>query len=221
MLIDLDDTLYAPDSGVWGMVSARINQYIHEKLGVSDHEIPTLRQALFLEYGTTLRGLQHKFQVDMKDYLDFVDNVPLEDRLQPDPQLRDLLLRYPQRKFIITNADRCYAQRVIHLLELDGCFEGIIDIYDIAPFCKPMVEAFQIAFRLAGVNNPAQCIFMDDSPRNLAAANQLGAFTVLVGQPKPGSQHLAAGASVQIDRIVDLPTILSPSPDGQPGMQKI
>jgi FMN phosphatase YigB (HAD superfamily) len=36
--------------------------------------------------------------------------------------------------------------------------------------------------RLAGESDPRQCIYLDDSPRNLAPAHDLGMFTILVGQ---------------------------------------
>ncbi len=210
LLIDLDETLYSPSAGVWDAIARRMDEYLHLRIGVPQEEIGALRRSLFTQYGTTLRGLQATRHVDVEEFLAFVHDVPLESMLQPDPALRDLLLRYPQRKLIFTNADRPHAQRVIARLGLEGCFDGIIDIYDIAPFCKPMIEAYQTALRLSGETDPRRCVFIDDSPRNLAGARAAGIFTVQVGRPKPEFEHPKAAADAQIDHLIDLPKIIAP-----------
>ncbi len=210
LLIDLDDTIYPYSSGVWDAISLRMEQYMHERLNIPVPEIPALRKHLYQTYGTTLRGLQATRHVDEREYIDYVHDVPLDRLLLPDPALRDVLLHYPQRKFIFTNADRKHASRVVKQLGLEDCFAGTIDIYDIAPYCKPMPETFQTALRLSGEARPEQCIFIDDSPRNLSAARALGFFTVQVGPPKPGYQHPPGNSHCQIARLIDLPDVLSP-----------
>ena len=65
---------------------------MYERIGLSWEEIPQLRQAYYENYGTTLRGLQQHYQVDAEDYLAYVHDLPLEDYLEPDPELRELLL---------------------------------------------------------------------------------------------------------------------------------
>ena len=186
LLIDLDETVYPSSSGVWDAISVRMEQYMHERMNLPLEDIPSLRKHLYQKYGTTLHGLQITYQVDERDFLNFVHNVPLDGLLTPDPELRQVLQRYPQKKFVFTNADRSHANRVINRLQLADCFDGIVDIYDIAPHCKPMPEAFLTALRLTGNQAPDQCVFIDDSPRNLAGARALGFYTVQVGLPKPG-----------------------------------
>jgi putative hydrolase of the HAD superfamily len=187
LLIDLDDTLYPPTSGLWSLIRQRIDLYMHERLGLPWEIIPDLRRRLFSEYGTTMRGLQVTRQLDEKDYLAFVHDLPVEERLQPDPALASLLRRYPQRKVIFTNADEYHARRVLRALQMEGLFDDIIDICDIAPYCKPMPAAFSRALELAGVTLPGECLVCDDTPRNLAAARSLGCITVLVGSGNPSS----------------------------------
>lgn len=210
LLIDLDETLYPASCGIWDAIKKRMEQYMHERLNLPLEEIPGLRRQLYETYGTTLRGLQMTRHVDERDYIDYVHDVPVDQMIFPDPALREMLLRYPQRKLIFTNADRKHAGRVIRQLGLEDCFDGIIDIYDIAPHCKPMPEAYQAALRLSGETRSDQCIFIDDSPRNLAAARDLGFFTVQVGQPKPGFHHPPAASHQQITRLIDLPDVLDP-----------
>ena len=209
LLIDLDDTVYSSTCGVWDAISQRMEQYMHERLNLPWEEIPGLRKQLYQTYGTTLRGLQVTRHVDEREYIDYVHDVPIDRLILPDPGLREMLQRYPQRKIIFTNADRKHAGRVIRQLQLEGCFESIIDIYDIAPYCKPMPEAFQAALRLSGETCSERCIFIDDSPRNLAAARALGFYTVQVGLPKPGYQHPPSDSHAQIARLIDLPDVLA------------
>ncbi len=210
LFIDLDETVYPSSCGVWEAISERMERYMHERLNLPWEEIPTMRKELYQAYGTTLRGLQLTRHIDERDFLDFVHDVPVDRLLQPDPALREVLLRYSQRKIILTTADRTHAGRVIRRLGLEGCFESVIDIYDIAPYCKPMPEAYQAALRLSGETNSGQCIFIDDSPRNLAGARAVGFFTIQVGLPKSGLTHPPATGDLQIARLTDLPTILPP-----------
>lgn len=211
LLIDLDETVYPTECGVWEAISARMEEYMHLHLGLEPAEIPAIRKSLYQQYGTTLRGLQVTRHIDEKEYLAYVHDVPLENYLVPDPSLRDVLAQYSQNKIIFTNSDRNHAGRVIQRLNLDGCFQDIIDILDIAPYCKPMPESFEIALARTGETDPVQCAFFDDSPKNLAVARELGFFTVQVGKPKPGYVHPESHAHARIERLRDLPTIISPN----------
>ncbi len=64
LFFDLDDTLYPANSGLWLEIRSRMEQYMHERLGLPEDKIPELRQIYLEKYGTTLRGLQHEFQID-------------------------------------------------------------------------------------------------------------------------------------------------------------
>lgn len=202
LLIDLDDTLYPHDSGTWEQVRLRIDRYLIEEMHFSPQEVTTLRARLFRQYGTTLRGLQIEYEVDMEHYLDFVHDVPLENHLSPDPELNQVLQALPQRKVIFTNASARHARRVIDILGVDGRFERIIDIYVIYPHCKPEVEAFQTA--LAAIHaDPKTTLLIDDTPANLVTARSLGMATVSVGLHRhDGSPH--------IPDLKSLPSLLTP-----------
>jgi putative hydrolase of the HAD superfamily len=210
LLIDLDETVYSPSCGVWNAISVRMERYMHEQLHLPVEEIPAIRKDLYQRYGTTLHGLQETRQIDARAYNNYVHDIAVDQYLQPDPELREILLRYPQRRIIFTNADRTHAERVIRCLGIQDCFENIIDSYDISPFCKPMTEAFQTALKIIDCQNPAECVFIDDSPRNLAGAREVGLYTIQVGQPKPGYQHPASTAHARIDRLHDLPRVIPP-----------
>src|SRR5512142_707586 len=113
LFFDLDDTLYPPNNGVWGAIASRIESFMRDRVGIPPEEIPALRQTLFRTYGTTLRGLSITRHVDVHEYLAFVHDIPLKEYLVPDPRIRSIIQRYPQRKLIFTNADRNHAHHVL------------------------------------------------------------------------------------------------------------
>ncbi len=197
LLIDLDDTLYPHDCGVWEMIRTRMQVYMVEEMGLPTEEVPALRHRLWKQYGTTLRGLQAEYEVDMGDYLDYVHDVPLEDRIPVNPELLEILQALPQRKFIFTNATKAHARRVMDHLGVSGQFEGIIDVYAMMPHCKPQVEAFGTALSI--VDDVAEnCCLVDDSPGNLATAKALGMATVSIGAHRhDGSPHIESINALQ------------------------
>jgi len=90
-----------------------------------------------------MRGLIADFDINQIDYLDYVHDVPLRDHIDPNPVLREMLLNLPQRKLIFTNADAAHAKRVLDVLDLTDCFEKIIDIHIMHPYCKPLPQAYR------------------------------------------------------------------------------
>jgi putative hydrolase of the HAD superfamily len=203
LFFDLDDTIYPPGSGLWDAIKERMTLYMIERLSISPDEVHTLRLAYYEQYGTTLRGLQHHHRIDADDFLAYVHDVPLVSYLKPDSQLRTLLQSLPQRKWIFTNADAAHAERVLAALQLEAYFQGIIDIRRTGFACKPEEPAYQAALQASGESLPERCIFLDDSPRNLEPARQMGFCTVLVrdGRPDPAAHYSIAS-------LLELPAVL-------------
>ena len=202
LFIDLDDTLYPADSGVWKAIRGRIDLYITEKFHLSLEDARLRRQDLFLRYGTTMRGLQAEYHVNEDEYLAFVHDVPLTEFLYPNPGLCQVLQKYPQRKAIFTNADVNHARRVLDVLGLGECFQQIIDIKAMSPYCKPMQEAFRIALEKSGEPDPARCVLVDDQAHNVRAARVFGMHAIRVGPVEPDFE------SATIARLDDLPAVL-------------
>ena len=182
LYFDLDDTLYPSASGLWEAIRGRMNTYMQEFMDLPLPEIAAMRQSYLEMYGTTLRGLQTQYEVDADDYLAFVHDLPLEKFIHPDPDLRRLLESLPQKRWIFTNSDRNHVKRVLNILGLTDCFNGIIDIHAVDFACKPDRLAYQRALNFAGDEDPSGCVIFDDALRNLAPAREMGFFTVLVGK---------------------------------------
>ena len=203
LFFDLDDTLYPSAAGLWEAIRQRIDLYMIERMDLPKEIVPELRKELFLKHGTTMRGLEARYHIDEQDFLDYVHDLPLKDYLQPDPMVKSTLEKYPHRKVIFTNADTNHANRVILALGLEECFDQIIDIRDIRPFCKPQLEAFNKALHLAGVTDPAGCVMIDDAQRNLQAAHEAGLFTIQIGE-----SDCPPGIDASISSLLNLPEII-------------
>jgi putative hydrolase of the HAD superfamily len=182
LYFDLDDTLYPASSGLWEAIRQRMNSYMQKFINLPLPEIVHMRQDYLEKYGTTLRGLQAHYEVDTDEYLAYVHDLPLEDFIRPDSKLKQVLLSLPQRRWIFTNSDNNHARRVLKILGVEDCFNGIIDIRAVDFACKPDKIAYQRALAIAGDENPGSCMIFDDALRNLIPAHVMGFYTVLVGK---------------------------------------
>ncbi|CAG1010813.1 pyrimidine and pyridine-specific 5'-nucleotidase [Anaerolineales bacterium] len=181
IFFDLDDTLYPSHVGLWSAIKARMNDYMSQHMNIPIGEIPKLREKYYLQYGTTLHGLQKHHNVDVQDYLAYVHDLPLADYLTPDPVLRSIIASLPTRNLIFTNADAAHAERVLATLNLRDLFTAIVDVNAIDPYCKPMPESFGIAMKTAGETDPSHCVMIDDLGRTTRAAKQAGLSSILYG----------------------------------------
>ena len=185
LFFDLDDTLYPSSSGLWQAIKERMTQYMCERLCIPEADVPVLREQYFKMYGTTLRGLQERHQVDTEEYLAYVHDIPLTSYLTPNPLVREVIGSLPTRNLIFTNADASHARRVLAALELDDLFDTIVDVNAIAPYCKPMPESFAIAMDLADEPDPRKYVMIDDLPRTTRAALSVGMASLLYGSDVP------------------------------------
>lgn len=201
LLFDLDDTLYPPTTGLWEEIGARIDDFIFETLNMPREEIKPFRTNLYQQYGTTLRGLQILHNIDPHAYLDFVHDVPLEQYLQPNQALRDALQKIPIKKWIFTNADIKHAQRVTRLLGIGDCFNRIVDVLDVAPYCKPMPEAFQKVLEMTDFQNAQQVALFEDTRKNILTARELGFYTIQVGGALNHAAHDYISSLLEIHRL--------------------
>jgi putative hydrolase of the HAD superfamily len=192
ILFDLDDTLYPASSGLWPALKQRMNRYMTDRLKIPEAEVPRLREEYFRRYGTTLRGLQANYTLDVDDYLAYVHDVRLTEYLHPNRAQQAILAALPTRNLIFTNADSNHARRVLQALELEPYFTDVVDINRMQPYCKPSPEAFALAMQAAGESAPARCVMIDDLPHTTRAARDLGMLALLYGATRAGPEADAA-----------------------------
>ncbi len=203
IFFDLDDTLYPSHVGLWKAIKERMNIYMREQMDIPDDEIPALREKYFLQYGTTMRGLQAHHNINTEDFLAFVHDLPLENYLTPNPIQREVIASLPTRNLIFTNADSSHARRVLKHLQLDDLFPTIVDVNTVAPYCKPMLESFSAAMLIAGETDPSHCVMIDDIHRTTQAARKAGMRSILVDE-----NYSTEYADAQLTNWQDLPAIL-------------
>jgi pyrimidine 5'-nucleotidase len=182
IFFDLDDTLYPSAAGLWKAIKNRMSDFMRERMGIPEKDIGHLREKYYLQYGTTLRGLQANHEINVDDFLAYVHDLRLEDYLTPDPLQRSIIASLPTRNLIFTNADIPHAERVLAALNLRDLFSTIVDVNTVTPYCKPMPESFEIAMKLAGETDPSRCVMIDDLKRTTRAAKEAGMFSILFGE---------------------------------------
>src|SRR5205085_10286510 len=105
----------------------------------------------------------------------------LEARLRTSAHDRAALARLPGRRYVLTNAPRSYALRVLRRLRLAGCFDGVICIEDMRMFGqhRPKPDARMprpVAARLK--TPPSRCVLVEDTLAHQRAARRVGMKTV-------------------------------------------
>jgi pyrimidine and pyridine-specific 5'-nucleotidase len=167
LFFDMDDTLYPLSIGINLACRNNIQEFMLNQLGIEESEVPKLCLDLYKEYGTTMAGLKVMgYEFDNDEFHEYVHGRLPYEKLKPDPLLRNLLLSMPHRKIIFTNADKAHATRALNRLGLEDCFEGIICFETLNPssdsntqiLCKPSVEAFEAAIRIADIVDPRKTV---------------------------------------------------------------
>ena len=178
-VFDMDDTLYPREQGLMQLVQARINAYVVEAVGLDPESAGVLQRQFLDEHGTTLAGLMANYTIDAEHFLHDVHDVPM-DSLEPNPALREQLLRLPGRRYVFTNGAREYAGRVLDRLGVADCMDGVFAIEDADLTPKPAPSTFRRMIDRFGFE-PRSAAFFEDTPRNLEPAKALGMATILVG----------------------------------------
>jgi putative hydrolase of the HAD superfamily len=174
-IFDLDNTLYPASCGLFPQVQQRMNEYICDRLAVSEEQAAELRRTYFREHGTTMNGLMKVNNIDPHDFLAFVHEVDLAC-VPPDPALVAALGQLNGRKIVHTNGSVRHAERLLDHLGLSPAFSGIIDIVaaDFEP--KPALTGYRLLLKRHSVR-PNTALMLEDMARNLAPAAELGMTT--------------------------------------------
>ncbi len=98
-VFDLDNTLYCATSNLFGQIDIRMKSYIAEFLELEPEEAFKVQKRYFREYGTTLRGLMDRHEINPREFLDHVHDIDI-DVVPPNPALDRALANLPGRKII-------------------------------------------------------------------------------------------------------------------------
>ena len=181
-VFDLDNTLYSAETGIFDQVDILLGKFISKNLNLEIFEAKKIQKQFFKEFGTTLKGLMDEYNVDPEHFLDEVHNLDYSI-INPDPLLKDMLLKLDGRKIIYTNANRNHANEIIKRLNIENIFDNIFDIKDANYIPKPDIKPYQKLVNLYEIN-PQKTIMFDDIARNLVPASKLGFTTVWINVGK-------------------------------------
>jgi putative hydrolase of the HAD superfamily len=183
-VLDLDNTLYPPSSGLADQLNTRIREYLRDFFDTDEAGAREFQAALIAEHGTTLRGLMTTHGVDPADYLAFEHRIDYSV-LRPDPSLARAIAALPGRKFVFTNGSAYHVEQALPRLGLTGLFDGAFDILAGGLVPKPYPESYQRFVERFSVD-PRRAAMFDDLARNLTVPNQLGMATIWVTEPAAG-----------------------------------
>lgn len=202
-IFDLDNTLYPPECGLLKLVDGKMQGYVASLLDLDDDTAHHVQKGYFHRHGTTMAGLIAEHAIDPHHYLAAVHDIDFSG-LSLAPSLRASLEALPGRKIVFTNADAPYAERVLDGLGLDGIFDALCDIHDMALLPKPQESAYQALLSKTGID-PARSLFVEDMARNLGPAKALGMTTVWInnGSEQAGASPDPAHIDIEISRLAD------------------
>lgn len=192
-LFDLDDTLYAPQTGFAKAMGLVQHQALANQLNVTVTEVKPILTELVEQYGgAPFTGLHKTKMIDMDRFIEegFELDYP---SLKSDLDVVAYLKALPGRKVIFTNSPQCHAQKVLKALGLDSIFKAA-DIFDVVRLnfeSKPKRSAFEFVLAELAVA-PQNCVMIEDSLSNLKVAKDFGMTTVSVyakGQKSPFVDH--------------------------------
>lgn len=177
-IFDLDNTLYPASASLFPQIDAKMGAYIQDLLGLDPHAAWVVQKGFFHSHGMTLPGLMADHGVDPHEFLAYVHDVDV-DVVAPHPELGRLIARLPGKKFVFTNADAPYAERVLARLGLSDSFDALHDIHALGYVPKPQPPAYTSMCTTHGID-PTRAIFVEDMARNLIAAKAIGMTTVWI-----------------------------------------
>lgn len=186
---DIDNCLYNRSTKIHDMMQVKIHEYFKTNLNLDDNEAYKLHMDYYKNYGLALEGLVRNHKVDALKYNEEVDDsLDLKSVLTYNQPLRDMLINLKKTHdfdhfWLVTNAYKNHALRVISFLGLGDLFDGLTycDYSQLPISCKPMKAFFDNCFKVTNVDSEhlKQVAFVDDSEINVKAAYKLGLGTVV------------------------------------------
>jgi putative hydrolase of the HAD superfamily len=203
ILFDLDNTLYSESCGVFDLIDKRMNEWLILNLQIPETEVNEFRNKYFVQYGTTLRGLMLHHEVNPRDFLDYVHDVPVHEFLSADLELRETLEQVKSRKLIFTNSDLKHANRILDALGVRDQFERIFDIEAMNFIPKPNPDPYRLVLEYLRIL-PRDVLLIDDMERNLKPAQEMGMRTILIGNGKPvDDRHHAIENIKELTKVLE------------------
>jgi len=183
-LLDLDNTLHDASWSMMPEVNRRMTDWMAQALSLSHPEARALREHYWNRYGATLLGLVRHHGVCAETFLR--ETHPMDSLERHVLRVRGLARRVRMlrgERWLVTNAPRDYAQGLISLLGLRGCFDQVFAIEDMWGMgaLRPKPSAWIWRHLIRRARRPLSQIWMvDDSTENLKGAHRAGLKTARI-----------------------------------------
>ncbi|RST29645.1 pyrimidine 5'-nucleotidase [Sphingomonas ginkgonis] len=193
-IFDLDNTLYPASTRLFDLIDERMSAYVQRLLDCAPEQARSVQKQYFREHGTTLAGLIRHHDVDPHHFLDDVHDIAL-DRVAHDERLARALEALPGRRFVFTNGNQSYAERVLRAIGIGDHFHGLVDIHACSYLPKPDAHGYRLLVERFGIE-PDAAVLVEDMARNLEPAKAMGMTTVWVNNGSEHGDHLAGGGFI-------------------------
>ena len=181
-LFDLDNTLHDAGARVFPELKSSMSTYVQQQLQVDEAEADRLRGVYLARYGATLLGLIRHHGVKAAHFLHETHVLPgLEQYVGGHRHDFAALRRLRGRRFVLTNAPRDYALRVLRVLRIGHLFDGVLSMEDMFCFghCRPKPDARMLRMVAARLRvAPSRCVLVEDTLDHQKSAHALGMRTV-------------------------------------------
>lgn len=193
-VFDLDNTLYSVSSDLFAQIDLRMKGFIAHLLDLPEDEAYIVQKDYFRRYGTTLRGLMMRHDIDPHAFMDHVHDIDLS-AVGKDRALDRALHALPGRKLVFTNADRRHAARIMERLGIAHHFDAVFDIEDAGFIPKPEPQVYDALVKRHTIA-PTRAVMVEDMARNLIPAHDMGMATVWLRNDTPWGAEESEGAHI-------------------------
>lgn len=210
IIFDMDGTLYGFEGSgkndsfyatkFYDEVKERGIGFLSEKLHISKEEAGKVRNAVFQKYkGEVSIGLEKEYGIARAEYFGNAWGIDAGKYMERNPELKEMLSELKLKKAILTVAPDVWVRNVLAQLGIADLFDGVwAGDGDIR---KPAKEAYLQVTRAMEVE-PSKAIMVEDEPKFLKPAKELGMTTVLVGNVKEDY------VDYNVDSIYAIPVLL-------------
>jgi putative hydrolase of the HAD superfamily len=181
VLVDVDNTLYAPTSGLLPAINANVDAYLVAHMGNSALDAPAARDAYVVSGGLALAGLlaEGDARFDADAFIAEVYGGLDYSLVQHDPRIGKLLQemagRGARRVWLSSNQHKEHVLAVLDALGVPAsAYDGVVEARGLGYKIKPCEETFSLAMRAIGDCDRREVLLVDDSWDNVEAAREFG-----------------------------------------------
>ncbi len=180
---------------IGAQISGRLDEYISRRLGISQIAVCSERKRLSEKYNTDALlyafheeyGLSYESMIDAA-YMPALNH--LAEYVKRDKELISIMRETRQRGIsiaVLSNSNSKVAEAMLDSMGIYGMFDAVVTVESFGGALrpKPYAEAYLLALRKIGAENPHNAIFIDDKESNLVEPKRLG-MTTMLADPSDG-----------------------------------